>query len=59
MSEEPIDAAAHALEAERDRVEISPAQPDDSSRIDAPVTPAIEAGESAHVKHDHPGRMKH
>ena len=59
MSETPIDPAAQALEAERDRVEISPAQPDDASRIDAPLTPASESGEAAHVKHDHPGRMKH
>jgi hypothetical protein len=59
MSGTPVDPATQALEAERDRVEISPAQPDDSGRIDAPVSAAVETGDPAHVKHDHPGRMKH
>jgi hypothetical protein len=59
MSGDPVDPATKALEAERDAVEISPAQPADSDRIDAPVTGAVETGEPAHVKHDHPGRMKH
>ena len=58
MSEDHVDPATQALDAER-KVEISPAQPDDSSRIDAPLTAAVETGEPAHVKHDHPGRMKH
>ena len=59
MTGDHVDPATKALEAERDLVEISPAQPDDSSRIDAPVTAAVETGEGAHVKHDHSGRMTH
>jgi hypothetical protein len=59
MSGEPVDPAAQALEDERDQVEISPAQPDDASRIEAPVTAAVETGDPAHVKHERSGRMQH
>jgi len=50
--------AAERLEAERDRVEISPAQPDDAHRIDASDELDAPPG-PAHVKHDDAGRMQH
>jgi hypothetical protein len=55
------DAAAKRLEEERDRIEISPAQPSDSSRIDDDHGHDARADEAppAHVKHDAPGRMAH
>jgi hypothetical protein len=59
MSGGPGDAAAKRLEEERDLVEISPAQPDDASRIDAPVVGADVSPEPAHVKHERTGRMQH
>ena len=56
------DAAAKRLEAERDLVEISPAQPDGAARIDDDDkhTSAVrdETG-PPHVKAEHSGRMKH
>lgn len=45
------------LSAERDRVETSPAQPDDAHRID-PDDVAAEPG-TPHVKHDRTPRMQH
>jgi hypothetical protein len=54
------DEAAKRLEAERDEVEISPAQPDDASRIDDDNERArLSADGAPHVKPDHSGRMTH
>ncbi len=49
--------AAERLEAERDRVEISPAQPEDAHRIDASDERDIAPG-PAHVKHEDARRMQ-
>ena len=54
------DAAAKRLEEERDNIEISPAQPDDASRIDDDGDDArLPADGTPHVKPDRPGRMTH
>jgi hypothetical protein len=55
----PGDAAAKQLDEERERVEISPAQPDDASRIDGGAPDAEISNAPAAVKHDHSGRMQH
>jgi hypothetical protein len=54
------DDAAKRLGAERDDVEISPAQPDDATRIDDDDAHArLPADGPPHVKPDHSGRMTH
>ena len=54
------DAAAAQYDKERDRTDLSPAQPDDDTRIDddhgsGPDTSSADE----HVKHDKSGRMTH
>lgn len=48
-------AGAAQLAAERDRVETSPAMPDDADRVEADG----DAEGVAHVKHDRGPRMSH
>jgi hypothetical protein len=55
----PDDAAAKRLDEERDLVEISPAQPDDASRIDGNAPDSEVADAPAAVKHERSGRMQH
>lgn len=54
------DAAAAAYDAERDRTDFSPAQPDDATRIDDDGNDAgVTAAPAGHVKHDNAGRLTH
>ncbi len=52
-----ISEAERRLEAERDRLEISPAQPEGPSRIDDDGLPPGD--EPAHVKHEGGDRLEH
>jgi hypothetical protein len=54
------DAAAAEFDAERGRIEYSPAQPEGASRIDDDAGPDREPDAAPeHVKPDHGGRMTH
>ncbi len=56
---EPTAAEQAELERERADVEISPAQPLDSTRIDSDTPETNAAPGPAHIKHEHSGRMEH
>jgi hypothetical protein len=54
------DTAAARYDAERDRTDFSPAQPDDATRIDDDARSESGRDDPApDVKHDHAQRMKH
>ena len=53
------DAAAAEFDAERGRLEYSPAQPEGASRIDDDGGSGTDDEPPEHVKPDHGGRMTH